>query len=283
VYIRVNLWLQEREFNFMVTQKTRLLAGIPEIFPARDDMGPNWRDSLINKATLANQRRKEKIPDAGVFNTKLAGPATEAYSFYVPAGYIGKSGRTQIDIQFAHRKNITTGFDRWNDKLELSFETVDGVEAKRFKDQVSNSVDAWTERVGAKTLRMVGDKIRGQGLSVIVPMWLTADKKVPELLRAIDAADGAPYDISYDTQIPAFRAALTQLLTQSGILIINSDLNAAVVTAQNNRLTKMLTGLSDRTKANEFAYPSDPVKSYCAYAITPERGLYLEVRIMLGA
>ncbi|MBI4712996.1 MAG: hypothetical protein HY762_06830 [Planctomycetes bacterium] len=264
-------------------EKTGLILVVPEEFPAAEDMGPKWVQGMTNNATLIKSRLDAKIPDAGMFEQKLVAPAAEAYSPYVPVGFISKRGRTQAAIQNTHRKNLATAYNRWNDKLALAFETVDGVEAKRFKDQVANTVDAWLERVRTKTLRLTGDKVRGRGVSVIAGFWLTGEKEtVSGMLREGDQAMGQAYDIAYDTQRPGFRAGLTQILTQTGVLVINSDMMQSVMDEQNNRLKTMLTALSDRAKSNEFAYPYDATKSYCAFEFSEDKGLYLRIRVVLG-
>jgi hypothetical protein len=266
-----------------VVEKTGLILVVPEEFPAAEDMGPKWVQGLTNNAALIKSRLDAKIPDAGMFEQKLVAPAAEAYSPYVPAGFVSKRGRTQSAIQNTHRKNLAGAYDRWNNKLALAFETVDGVEAKRFKDQVANTVDAWVEQVRKKTLRLTGDKIRGRGVSVIAGYWLTGEKeKVSGWLREGDQAQGEAYDISYDTLRPGFRAGLTQILTQTGVLVINADMKQSVMDEQNNRLKTILTALSERAKANEFAYPYDAAKSYCAFEFSEDKGLYLRVRVALG-
>jgi len=267
-----------------VVQKTSLILVVPPPVNPREDMGQKWIQGLTNSATLMNERRLSKIPDAEAFGKQLAIPAAESYSPYVPSDYVSKRGRSQKAIQNAHRKNLTNAYTKWNDKLALAFETVDGVEAKRFKDQVANTVDSWLAKVEQKTLRFTGDKIRGRGLSVIAGYWLTGEKeKVSGMLRGGDQAEGEAYDISYDSQRPTLRAALTQLLTQTGITILNGELDSAIVDEQNGRLKTALSAFSDRTKSNEFDYPSDPAKSYCAFEFSEDKGLYLRIRIMLGS
>ncbi|MBI4712238.1 MAG: hypothetical protein HY762_02885 [Planctomycetes bacterium] len=263
--------------------KTKVRLHIPEIFPIRDDMADKWANGLVNNATLMYQRLRDKIPDAGLFDQKLATPANLRYGPYVPDAYVSRSERDAAGIRNAHYKNLMTGYDHWDEKLALAFETVDGVEAKRFKDQVNNSKDSWSSRMAGKTLRFTGDKIRGRGVSVIAAFWLTDDPLAGSMVREgqDEILVGGPYNTALTGMRTAFRAALVQKITQAGVLIVNSDFNADMILAQNTAMATLLTGLADPAKADTFQATPAPDKSYCSFVKVADGPFYLEIQVVL--
>jgi len=185
---------------------------------------------------VINERRVAKIGDEGTFISLVANPSSTKYSPMIAAGFKSKSGRNQANIQRSQLKNMAGAFDHWNDKLALAFATVDGVVAKRFKDQVNNSKDNWADAVAAKTLRATGDKIRGTLLGQAL-FWMAGDFNANQMTNAMEVIDGAPYNFCWAGQESAFRAMGMQMLIASLIRILDADMLAAEVTAQNNALT----------------------------------------------
>jgi hypothetical protein len=239
---------------------------IPDEFPVADDMADKWAQGLINNAVLMHRRLLEKIPDAGVFKLLLAEGSNNKWKPMLDASFVSRSGRSANEMTKTHAKNIETAYEQWFNKLALAFETVDGVEAKRFKDQVQNSKDAWISRVETKTLRMTGDKIRGRGASPIAGYWLVGDSKASGLLReeADQVITGGPVDVARPGLKPTLKTALVQKLTQAGVLIANADFDAAVITAQNTLVNDLIKGLQSPTFV-DFQPTIDPVKSYCVF------------------
>jgi hypothetical protein len=263
--------------------KTRVRLHIPEVFPAKDDMADKWARGQTTNAALINQRRKDKIPDAAIFNQRVAIPASIRYAAYVPDGFISRGERNATSIRNAHYKNLMTGYDHWSKKLELAFKTVDGVEAKRFKEQVANSKDIWAWRITTKTLRFTGDKIRGRGAAPIACFWLTDDSIASGLIREgqDEVLGGGPYNIAIAGGRTALRVALNQRLIQAGVLIVNSDFNPDVILRQNTITAELLSGLRDPAKADAFTATPAPDKSYCAFVKEKDGPFYLEIQVVL--
>ncbi len=134
---------------------------VPVTVEPSGDMPDKWANGLTSNATRINDRRIQKIPDSGTFNSKVAGPSSVSFAPMVDSAFVSKKGRTAANVTRAQYKNLADGFDKWNDKLALAFATVDGVVAKRFVDQVNNSKNNWASAVASKTLRATGDRIRG--------------------------------------------------------------------------------------------------------------------------
>lgn len=208
---------------------------VPTSVEPAGDMPDKWAAGLVNNAEVINDRRIAKIGDEGTFQSKVAVPSSNKFSPMIDAAFVSQSGRNQANIIRAQYKNMAGAFDHWNDKLALSFATVDGVVAKRFKDQVNNSKDNWATAVANKTLRATGDKIRGTILGQ-ASYWMTGDYRANQMTNHLEIVDGAPYDFTPSGMRSVWKAAVMGKTVQALILILNSDFLAAEITAQNGVL-----------------------------------------------
>jgi hypothetical protein len=222
---------------------------IPDSVAADPTMAQKWADVLTTLAPLINQRRKSKIPDEAAFQSKLAQLATQAWGKFIGAlspTYRSKSGRLASDIKNTHDKNIQAAFNHWSGKLDQMFATVDGIEAKRFKDQVAAAKQYWEAAVGTKMLRLTGDKIRGEGAGTIATLWLTGEESAAGMLRPQDThVVGGPYRVCLEDMIQSLRAALMQRFVQAGVLIFSSNYDAAVIATQNGSINHLVQSLVD--------------------------------------
>jgi len=216
---------------------------IPSSVEAAADMPVKWAAGLVNNAEIINSRRIAKIGDEGTFQSLVADPSTAGYSPMIDAAFVSKSGRNQANIVRAQYQNLATGFNKWNDKLNLMFETVGGVVAARFKDQVNNSKDNWATRAGNKTLRATGDRVRGLLLPQIVH-WMVADPRASQMTNAMTIVAGSPYNFTAAGLLTAFKAAFMGKMTHSLMMILNAQLDAAEVTAQNTELAAFCTAVA---------------------------------------
>ncbi len=215
---------------------------IPVSVEAAGDMPNKWASGLTNNAELINDRRKEKIPDEGTFQSKIAVPSSTKYSPMIDAAFLSQAGRNRANINRAQYKNLADNFNHWNDKLDLSFAEVDGVVAKRFKDQVNNSKDNWATEVAAKTLRATGDKIRGTILGQAL-FWTTGDPLANGMTNLMAIIDGGPYQAIHIGRAQAFRAAMMGMQVQACIQIITADFLVAEIAAQNTRLQNLCNAM----------------------------------------
>ncbi|MDI6733305.1 MAG: hypothetical protein QME51_05500 [Planctomycetota bacterium] len=243
------------------------------------DMPDKWADGLKVNATRMNERRKEVIGSPAEFLDKLAGPSHTGWAPMLNPGFVSKSERDADAIKNAHKSNLENSYDDYSDKLDLAFETVDGVEAKRFKEATDNTKHIWSNAVTSGVLRFTGDKIRGRGPAATAPYWMTNYNKAESMLRDVDILiEGAPYDISKAGQRPTFRTAIQQKLIQAGMQIVQSGYLAAVITAQNTIIKDILNSLYDPTKCAVFAVADDPATSFCGYVKTGDNFI-LNVRV----
>ncbi|MFH1231015.1 MAG: hypothetical protein V1709_05905 [Planctomycetota bacterium] len=267
----------------MFNKKFEVKLYVPENAEVTGDMPDRWANGLKNAAETMNDRRQAKIPDDETFIHRLAGPSTEGYAPYVPTGFISKSDRSAEAIRGTHSTNITTAFNRWNDKINKAFATSpDGVVAKEFKEKVDASKDIWAIRVGEGVLRLTGNKIRGRGVAPIAAFYLVGDKRAGDWIHADDYADGMPYDIAKIYQRVALKAAVQQRIIQGGMMIINQQLQPSAVTAENSTNTDLLNGLRDPAKCDVFVTTPANDKCFCVWAIDSETNrLYLWIQIGL--
>lgn len=217
---------------------------VPSSVEPSGDMPTKWADGLTNNASRINDRRIEKIPDEGTFAAKVALPSSTKFSPMIDSAFVSQAGRNQANIIRLQYKNLSDSYDQWNNKLALAFATVDGTVAKRFKDQVNNSKDNWAAAVAKKTLRLTGDKIRGM-LATQSIYWATGDVNANQMTNGHELLAGAPYDLTQGVLRQQFRAAMTNLIVQAGILIIGADFLAAEITAQNARLIALANMFQD--------------------------------------
>ena len=221
---------------------------VPTSVEAAGDMPTKWASGLTNNATVINDRRIAKIGDEGTFQSKVAGPSSSKFSPMIDSAFVSDSGRNAANIVRAQYKNLAGAFNHWNDKLNLSFATVDGVEAKRFKDQVNNSKDNWATAVAQKTLRATGDKIRGTVLGQAV-YWMTGDYRANQMTNHLEVVAGGPYDFIIAGHKSTWKAGIMGKTVQALIMILNADFLAAEIVAQNALISGFCNVIRDTAVA----------------------------------
>lgn len=256
---------------------------VPTSVEVAGDMPNKWADGLTNNAERINDRRIAKIPDEGVFQSKVAVPSTNKFSPMIDSAFVSNSGRNQANIIRAQYKNLANSFDDWDAKLALAFATVDGVVAKRFVDQVNNSKDRWATVMAVKTLRATGDKIRGTILGQAL-YWMTGDYRAHQMTNHLEIVAGAPYDMTHAGLKSAFKAGFMGKAVQALILILNADFNAAEIVAQNVHMSAICNHNRDDTvipvKPFQPAATAGATDSICLFKYAdPE--LVLHCRVVL--
>ncbi len=263
----------------MFTKHFELKLYVPATWEVSGDMPLRWRDNLKNAAQYMFDRLTAKIPDDGTFINKMATPAGKAYRSLLNPAYISKSGRTADDISNTHATNMGLKFTQWLGNLTKAFATVDGVQAKSFKEKVDAAIDRWAIAVGDKTIRLTGDKIRGRSVAPIAAHYLVGEEMASGWIREGDLADGAPYNITSDLQRTALKAAVMQRLLQGGMMVINSGNNPGVITKQSDINAELLTMLRNTARCDAFVATPAPDKCFCVWALD---GSYLYLHIQVG-
>jgi len=256
---------------------------IPDHVEVAADMQEKFAEVLTVNATRINDRRSFKVGTSGDFNTKLAGPSSTRYAPMIDSAFVSKRGRNAAAIKFAQQKNLEQGFEQYNDGLNLAFKTEGGIVAKRYVDMLQNKKQNVSRELGRKTLRFVGDRIRGLGVSPITANILVNEAGSQGLLRVGDEwLGGTPYMIGLDPTKGIIKQGIVQAVTRLGMNIVNSDFDATELTAANTDLAVIMNSLSSLTLANAFTIVKAAADSYLVF----EKVLgifYLNCAIRLGA
>jgi len=255
----------------MATIKAKAWFIIPEGIRPTDDTVADWRDSTKNKAAKANSHRKQKLPDEGAFQTKLAQASIPKFRKMADAlnagGYVSEHGRSGREIGYMQEANLMdpNAFDKYEAGWDAQFETVDGIEAKRYKEGVDRGTDAWSDKMSKSTLRMTGDRIRAVGAAPLAVLFLTGDEQTVGLLRGGDQiAEGGPVDVTRPGLRQAFRSGLLNKLVQAGVIIAKSKFDTDVILAANTVINDFVKGLQSVAYVN-FQPTIAPANSYCMF------------------
>jgi hypothetical protein len=234
---------------------------------------------MKNKAVLINLNRRTSVPNEAKFQTKLAAPSGLEWADMVATDCISKGELTSDEIKTAQMKNIMESYAKWSRGLDLAYQTVDGIEAKRFKEAVEKKAIHWAKGMGRTTLRFTGDKVRGRSVAPITGYWLTGDKRVEEMLRGGDTITaGGPLNVAKEGMRSALKAGIIQKLIQSGVLIVRSANDPLVIQKQNEVLNEYLKGIQDPAFV-EFQPLALLDKSFCLFEV--ENGvLYLNIQVV---
>ncbi|MFH1227877.1 MAG: hypothetical protein V1701_08230 [Planctomycetota bacterium] len=260
-------------------KKFELKLYVPEHWEVAADMVERWANGLKNAAETMNDRRQAKIPDDGTFINEMAGRAAQDFRQVLNPAYITKGGRSVEEIQDTHKTNVTGAFNIWNDKINDAFATKDGIVAKDFKAKIDRAKNRWALQIGAKTLRLTGDKIRGRSVAPIAAFFLVGDMKAQGWMRPSDAASGTPYNVARDGEASTMKTAIQQRLVQGGMMVINSEFGATTIARQNLLNTAVLNGLRDTAKCDAFVAVPAPDTCYCVWEMD---GNILFLHIQVG-
>jgi len=225
---------------------TRVLeyeGDISEDFPVTEEMLDKFVRNLTSSATLLYNRLSEKISDAEAYQRELVESSIRAYYGVLNPTYISKSQRNIDQMRDTHGKNLADSYTKWRDSLKHAFETVDGVEAKRFKDKVVVSKDACKKAWSKKGMRLSGDKIRQRGPATIGSYLLVGEPRSVGWIKPGDKFFGDPFNIVRPGLEPFFQAAFVGRVVQAAVLILNRDFNTAEFTYQNNLTNSLVQGL----------------------------------------
>ncbi|MFH1228698.1 MAG: hypothetical protein V1701_12460 [Planctomycetota bacterium] len=242
-----------------------------------------WANHLGEAGGLMKDKIDERIPDEVAFINKLVKPSEDGYRPFIDPAFVSRSERTSENIRGTRRENMAKSFARWKANLNKVFDTVDGVVAKLFKEKVQAAKDRWALKVGAGSLRITGDKIRGRGPAPLVAFYLVGDNRAKDWVGPSGTSDGEPYNIARPGERNALKAAIQQKLIQGGLMVINSGNDPAQITAQNKVNASILNGLRDPAKCDIFVNAPAPDTCYCAWERDEEGNILLHVQVGLTA
>ncbi|MFH0888498.1 MAG: hypothetical protein V1871_04750 [Planctomycetota bacterium] len=245
---------------------------IPDVRP-HQDMSSKWEENSKNNAQTANERRKWRIKNDNDYGQIIATPAADKYRERVQFTSAGGNDRDAEDIYVMHRKKLLKSYKKYQKGLDIVY----AEDGKKFKEAIEKKKGNWEEGIGT-TLRFTGSRARGRQVVSVVGKWLTGDPATVGILPEGSQVDGGPYDIAPERLKATLRASLTQLLTQTGIIISESEYNPALMLRHNSRIKDFLSRMSDPTKAINWSIDRLTDKSYCVWYLNQGQ-LFLGIQI----
>lgn len=214
--------------------------GFP-LFEAPLRSSDQWANVLGLVAPEINAKRKLAVPTQESFASKIADPSSVGYQEIITGIATSRKGVTQQMVYYAQRRKLREAFDKWDQKLDYMFATVDDVVAKRYKEAVQAAKNLWGKGAAAGPLRATGTKLEGIGASVITGYWLTNHKKaVSSIRQGTDiVVSGSPFNITVLGLANTLVSALVQNLTFSLVVAMTSELDPAILTVMNTRLNQI--------------------------------------------
>jgi hypothetical protein len=205
-----------------------------------------WAEALKANAERINEKRKAKIPTETEFQARMVQPANLNFAAFVNPAFVTRSGNSSQEVITGHQANLSRSFRKYNERLDYTFATVDGVPAKRFKDLIDIAKEDFSKGIAARSLPMTGTGAEALGPAPLTALWLTGDRKVLDSLRPGDEVkEGGPYLICQINDRPTLKTALNQRLIQSGVAIIKAGLAPAETVIQNDRTNHIVQSLVD--------------------------------------
>ncbi|MFA5795495.1 MAG: hypothetical protein WC980_10580 [Candidatus Brocadiia bacterium] len=223
---------------------TEVVFSIKPLSEVPPEIAKRWLDDTSASAEVMNNRRKAKIKNRGDYENLISEISSQKYRSYVDPNFISRTGLNKSEITAKHYKNCSDGYDKYNNKLDYVYETVDGVPAKRYKERVARAAANYGAGVAKKLLSFTGTKARGLGPAAMAPKWLDGDNS----LRAGDAFEiikGSAVVVPKPGLRSAFRAALEPKLIYSGAAIIRGDFQADVVLRHNDEINMLMNAMAN--------------------------------------
>ena len=252
---------------------------VPAGIEPSDSMSDGWADALKNAAPKLYARLRESVPDWERFQQKIADVSNQEWKGMLDPAFRSKSERNATEISNMQLEKLKESFENWDAKLAYLFETVDGIEAKRFKERVDNSKDLWVKGVIRSTLRFTGDKVRGRGVAPWAAYFLTADKRAIGMMPpGSQVEQGGPVNVTRTGLRTVLKSGLMHKLVQAGVLIASAKYDPAVILEQNTRINDFIKGLQDAAYVG-FQPTVDPAKSYCLYIVDGTE-MRLEIQVV---
>jgi hypothetical protein len=237
---------------------------------APDELVEKWAEGFKRNARSINERRKKRIPHGEAFTQRVSGVSSKAYRQVINPAFVSRAGLSAQEIINRQANNLKYAFKKYDDNLNAVYETVDGIEAKRFKERVEQGRRHYAEGMARKTQPFTG--IPGsRGPIAIAGLWLTNDPIVEgEMTGACQIVEGGPFLVTKPEVRPGFKAALASRLLQAGAALVDSGFAEAIMKQQNDITNSLVQGFVNRSlRLEPFATGG---ASHVDYA--PELGVF---------
>ncbi|MFH1227579.1 MAG: hypothetical protein V1701_06705 [Planctomycetota bacterium] len=247
---------------------------IADRLPVKEHAKEQWVESQLLNAHRTAKKIRQVIPDQPRYVQRIAEASSKTWGKMLNPDFVSRHEQTAKNILARHTHHLEAAYHKWDEHIERAYGTVDGVEAKYFKDHVQASAEHYA-KASVWTMAMTGDHLTYTGPAVVVPLWLTADPYIVGNIGPADRIGGAPINIIKGRHTRTFRSALEQLLVQSGVLILKHDKDGTTMAAETERVNELVNLYVDKTRFAEFS-PGGP--SHVDFGNEPE-GLFIEVQV----
>ncbi len=238
-----------------------------------------WVNRLKDEATSIFEKIQLRIPDETEFQNILAQVSSTSWAPLVNPTFVSRAGSPAARIISNQATNLKEAFDKYIKKLTRIFETVDGVQAKRFKELVDLMQSDFATGIAKRTLPFTGTKIEGRSAATIAPLWLVADVRASGLIRTSDTVVlGGPKRITSLQSVPGLKAALQGRLVQAGNNIIKANFLQSAFDAENDTTNTLVTGFRDPA-LNIEVFTTGGFSHVDYILLPPQDQLFLEVQV----
>jgi len=239
-----------------------------------------WARSIKAEAPTVYEKIQSRIPTAEKFQERIAQPSSLGFQPFVSEDFKSKSGLSAKRIRTGQVSNLKLpgAYEKYSKRITKAFETVEGEEAKRFREMAEQMKTVYASGVAYRTLPFTGSKIEGKGPGPLAASWLVKEMKVVEQLRAGDQVlQGGPFRICRIEDVPLFKAGLVGRLTQAGAEIVKSNFAEDIIKEENDRTNGDVQRLIDPALGlKPFATGTE---SHLDYVLDETQQLWLDVQV----
>ncbi|MEW6027255.1 MAG: hypothetical protein AB1599_08170, partial [Planctomycetota bacterium] len=209
-----------------------------------EEVSKKWRQGTTSNAETANNRRKEKIKNYNDYEAQITETSNRKYTPYINPDFVSKKGLKKNEIVFKHYKNSAAGYQKYKNKLDYMFETVDGVPTKRYNEKVERMTGHYGDNVAKKLLAFTGTKVNGLGCVVDAIRWMDGETTFAKNSTVIFMG-GSSAILARPGLRSSFRSALEQRLLQAGSVIQRSDFDRDIMKKQNDTTNDLMNALTN--------------------------------------
>lgn len=217
---------------------------VPHYAAAPGRIPERWAENLKNETEWLNEKRQMVIPDEVAYQDRISEVGHGAYTPFVNPDFHSRAGLSGQYIKNRHLDKLRKSFKKWSRSLSRAFATIEGVFARRFKEAVDDRREIYSDGVAERTLPFTGVKFLLRGPAVGAGYWLTGD---PITLKVIEAEEivGEPYLICVPMKKAALKAALTERLVQTGVIIKEGGLDPSIIAELNGITNEIVQGYTN--------------------------------------
>jgi len=207
-----------------------------------DRIGQQWVEGFQLNAERINDKRKLRVPDEKSYQDNVVGVSVKLFKKFLNPDFISRAGLNAEQIINKHIDKLEKSYNKYNERLNRAYGTVDGVPAKIFKDAVAASKKHFMEGM-SRLLPFTGTRAEGLGIAPLVVLWLTDDNVAAGLLTPSDKiVAGSPILVCKISIRSNFKSAVNPRLVQAGLAIVASKFDPKIINDQNDITNELIQG-----------------------------------------